>query len=233
MDLYAKLTEAFPEDQFRRQTRGKSGGDLIQTIRSKAGIIDTPIVYDNKQAESITPADIVKAKKYQEIHGTRYVVIVSSNLPKRDIKNGLLGDRDGVYLVHPSILIPFSKFVRDAIIEISFLSKSDKERNSKEGMLYQYIRSQEFTARMEQVARIQSKIWHLQDKEEKDHQNRTDHLTHSERQHSEIAIRIQSILSRQEEARSNIVKKGSLDIVKIPSNPILPSIKLNNMRREI
>lgn len=230
LDLYAKLTEAFPEDQFRRQTRGKSGGDLIQTIRSKAGIIDTPIVYDNKQAESITPSDIVKAKKYQEIHGTRYVVIVSSKLPKRDIRNGLLGDRDGVYLVHPSILIPFSKFVRDAIIEISFLSKSDKERNSKEGILYQYIRSQEFTARMEQVARLQSRIWHLQDKEEKDHQkmwkDRRDYLTQSERQYSEIAIRIQSILSRQEDTRSNIVKKSPLEIENMPSNPILPSKRL-------
>ena len=28
LDLYAKLTEAFPEDQFRRQKRGKSTGDI-------------------------------------------------------------------------------------------------------------------------------------------------------------------------------------------------------------
>lgn len=216
LDLYTKLTEAFSEDQFRRQTRGKSSGDIIQTIRCKAGIIDTPIVYDNKQAESITPTDIVKAKKYQEIHGTRYVVIVSSKLPKKDTKNGLLGDRDGIYLVHPSILLPFSKFIREAIIEISILSKSDKERNSKEGTLYQYIRSHEFTSRMEQVARIQSRIWHLQDKEEKDHQKmwkeRRDYLTQSERQHSEIAMRIQSILSRQDETQSDVVKKTSLTV---------------------
>ena len=59
----------FPEDQFRRQKRGKSTGDIYgHRIRTKTSIIDIPIVYDNKQAESVTPSDITKAKKYQEIH---------------------------------------------------------------------------------------------------------------------------------------------------------------------
>lgn len=53
LDLYTKLTEAFPEDQFRRQIRGTSTGDIKQRIRTKTGIIDIPIVYDNKQAESM------------------------------------------------------------------------------------------------------------------------------------------------------------------------------------
>ena len=70
-----------------------------------------PNVYDNKQAESVTPSAIIKAKKYQEIHGTRYVIIVSSMLPKRDVKSGLLGDRDSIYLVHPLIVVPFAKYL--------------------------------------------------------------------------------------------------------------------------
>ena len=43
LDLYTKLTEAFPEDQFRRQIRGTSTGDIKQRIRTKTGIIDIPI----------------------------------------------------------------------------------------------------------------------------------------------------------------------------------------------
>jgi hypothetical protein len=217
LDLFSKLTEAFPEDQFRRQTRGKSTGDIVHRIRTKTGIIDIPIVYDNKQAESVTPSDITKAKKYQEIHGTRYVIIVSSNLPKRDVKSGLLGDRDGIYLVHPSIIVSFAKYLRNAMVELSLISKSDKERESKEGMLYQYIRSQEFISRLEQIARIQTRMWQLQDKEEKDLQKiwkeRKDWYTQSERQYAEVSMKIQSILSEQQtEIQSNISKKSSLEI---------------------
>ncbi|MDP9288125.1 MAG: DUF2130 domain-containing protein [Thermoproteota archaeon] len=230
LDLYTKLTEAFPEDQFRRQTRGKSTGDIVHRIRTKTGIIDIPIVYDNKQAESVTPSDITKAKKYQEIHGTRYVIIVSSMLPKRDVKSGLLGDRDGIYLVHPSIVVPFAKYLRNAIVELSLISKSDKERDSKEALLYQYIRSQEFISRLEEVARIQTRIWQLQDKEEKDHQklwkDRKDWYTQSERQYAELSMKIQSILSEQQhEIQSDNSKKSSLEIENLErrSNDKTPS----------
>ncbi len=183
LDLYAKLTEAFPEDQFRRQTRGTSTGDIIQRIRTKTGIIDIPIVYDNKQAESISAGDIAKAKKYQEIHGTKYVLIA---------------------------------YLRDAILELSLMSKSDEERVSKEAMLYQYIRSQEFTSRIEQLARIQTKIWQSQDKEEKDHQKmwkeRREYFTQSDRQQAEITTKIQDILSQQQSEVQASAKKSSMVI---------------------
>ena len=125
----------------------------------------------HRYADSITTSDITKAKKYQQIHGTKYVVIVSTKLPKREVKSGLLGDRDGIYLVHQSILLPFVKYLREAIIELSMMSKSERERDSKEVMLYEYIRSQEFTSRMERISRIETQFNQLQDKEEKEHKN--------------------------------------------------------------
>jgi Uncharacterized protein conserved in bacteria (DUF2130) len=129
----------------------------------------------------------------------------------------LLGDRDGIYLVHPPIVVPFAKYLRNAIEELSLISKSDKDRDSKEALLYQYIRSQEFISRLEQVARIQTRIWQLQDKEEKDHQKmwkeRKDWYAQSERQYAELSMKIQSILSEQQhEIQSNINKKSSLEI---------------------
>ena len=65
IDLFAKLTEAFSDDQFRRQTMGRSTGDIIHQIRTNTGIIDMPMVYDKKEAENISPSDMVKAKKYR------------------------------------------------------------------------------------------------------------------------------------------------------------------------
>ena len=207
IDLFAKLTEAFPEDQFRRQIRGKSSGDIIQQIRTAAGKIDMPIVYDNKNAESITSTDIFKAKRYQQVHGTRYTIIVSTKLPKRDVNSGYLGERDGVHLVHPAILVPFVKLLRAAIIEVSLLSKSEKERESKEAILYDYIRSQDFTGRLEQIGKIREKGWNLQDKEEKDHQKmwkeRKEIFGELDREQTEISLKIQVILAKEHEVRTS------------------------------
>ena len=91
LDLYATLTHEFPVDSFRRQKRGTSSADLIQQIRTSAGLLDMPIVYDNKAAIAVTIKDVAKAAKYRKVHGTAYVIIVSANLPKNSVPNGLYG----------------------------------------------------------------------------------------------------------------------------------------------
>ena len=58
-------------------------------------LIDTPIVYDNKEDTSITKKDREKAKYYRDNHNTDYLIIVSNRLPK-DIKNGCIGQKDGI-----------------------------------------------------------------------------------------------------------------------------------------
>jgi hypothetical protein len=60
LDLLDDLQKAFREevDLFSRQTRGTSQGDIIHQIRMPSGtLIDTPIVYDNKEDTSITKKD--------------------------------------------------------------------------------------------------------------------------------------------------------------------------------
>lgn len=170
LDLYATLTSAFHDDHFRRQKRGSTSGDLIQKIRTNTGTIDTQIIYDNKEANTVTKSDIEKAKKYMKIHGTKYVLIVSRNLPKKEVKNGLLGEKDGILLVHPSIVVEVATQIRTGIIEISKLSKSKGDQKSKESKLYNYIISQDFSMILESLDRIHKKLFDLQTKEEKEHQ---------------------------------------------------------------
>jgi len=169
IDLYASLTQAFDQDFFVRQKRGTSMGDIVQKIRTTSASLETPIVYDNKQAESVTAKDIEKAKKYKDIHATEYVIIVSSNLPKKDIKNGLFGEKEGILLCHPSIVVDVAKQIRRAIIEICKQSESKKDRESKESKLYDYIRSSEFATTVEKLHDVYQKSADLQDSEERAH----------------------------------------------------------------
>jgi len=170
LDLYSALTEEFPTDLFRRQTRGVSSGDLIQQIRAGSYTIDIPIVYDNKAANQVTKKDIEKAQKYQKIHGTNYVIIVSANLPKNAVPNGLYGSKDGIILVHPSLVVEVARQIRAGIVEIAKLSKSKQDRSGKEAKLYEYVISPEFSLHFEAIARTNEKLFSLQAKEEKEHQ---------------------------------------------------------------
>ncbi|QUC64388.1 DUF2130 domain-containing protein [Nitrosopumilus sp. K4] len=169
LDLYSSLTDAFPNDLFRRQKRGQSSGDVIQQIRIRGKSLDTPIVYDNKAANTVTKKDIEKAKKYQKIHGTNYVIIVSANLPKTSVPNGLFGTREGILLVHPSIVTEVAKQIRTGIIDVSKLSMGKEDQKSKQAKLYQFVMSSEFSMTIEDIAGINEKLYLLQTKEEKDH----------------------------------------------------------------
>jgi len=198
LDLYAALTEAFPSDLFRRQIRGVSSGDLVQQIRTTNATLDSPIVYDNKAANQVTKKDIEKAQKYQKIHGTNYVLIVSANLPKNAAPNGLYGSKDGIILVHPSLVVEVARQIRSAIIEIARLSKSKQDRNGKEAKLYEYVISQEFSLLLEKIARTNEKLFILQSKEEKDHQvlwnTRKDLVDSLVKSYNDVSSGIESII---------------------------------------
>jgi len=168
--LYETLTHAFPRDFFRRQKRGTSSGDLIQQIRTTTGPLDTPIVYDNKAASTVSKTDIEKAKRYKKIHATNYVLIVCDNLPKKAIPNGLIGQKDGVILVHSSIVVEVAKQIRSGIIEVSKYTKSKEDQKAKQTRLYEYIIGQEFSMVLQTMAELNEKMYNLQSKEEKDHQ---------------------------------------------------------------
>jgi hypothetical protein len=168
IDLYFNLTQAFQNDFFTRQKRGTSMGDIVQRIRTTTMTLDTPIVYDNKQADKVTKKDIEKAKKYKDVHVTDYVIIVSSNLPKY-VKNGFFGEREGILLCHPCIVVDVAKQIRRAIIEVSKQSGSRKHREAKESKLYNYIISQEFVGTVEKLQLIYQKMADIQDSEEKAH----------------------------------------------------------------
>jgi hypothetical protein len=103
--LLDDLKEAFPEDQFSRQTRGISEGDIIQHIRTVSGtLLKIPIVYDNKEVARVTKKEIEKQQYYKDHEGTDYLLIVCPNIPK-NIKNGILGKREGITLVRRDIVV--------------------------------------------------------------------------------------------------------------------------------
>lgn len=206
--LLEELREAFPEDQFSRQTRGISEGDIIQHIRTvSGGLLKTPIVYDNKEVARITKREIQKQQYYKEQEGTDYLLVVSPNIPKI-VKNGILGKREGVTLVRRDIVIEVAKHLRDAIIEISKSFECKKDQETKQARIYDFITSREFCRKLESLDKENLEMITLQDKEEKDHQTlwkkRKAIVQRSRSIYIAISSEIDAIIHKQLPVRSKI-----------------------------
>lgn len=171
INLYSMLETGFKDDVFERQKRGISSGDIIQRIRTTSGLLETPIVFDNKESQNITKSDIEKAKRYKIIHKTNYVILVSKNLPKKECGTGVIGEREGILLIDPSVVIAVTAQIRKFLIELSREKLSQKDRNSKEAKMFSFITSSEITGNLNSLSEIYIKMNDLQIKEQKEHQN--------------------------------------------------------------
>jgi len=169
-NLKSVLTDAFPDDLFKEQTPGTNAADLTQVIRVNGEELEIPICYDNKEAKNVGPKERDKAKNYKKIHNTNHVIIVTRNISTKEIENGAIGEIDGVLHVHPRILVEVVTQIRSLIIENSRDMKNQKDRDSKEAQLYDYITSQEYVRLVEKVLEVYDKMNAMQISEEKGHQ---------------------------------------------------------------
>lgn len=171
INLYSLLETEFKDDIFERQKRGMSSGDIVQRIRTNSGILETPIVFDNKESQNITKADIEKAKKYKAIHRTNYVIIVSKNLPKKECGDGILGEKEGILLIHPSIVLELTRQIRRFLVDLGREKISKQDRQNKEARMFAFITSQEVARKLNSLSEVYAKMNDLQAKEQRDHQN--------------------------------------------------------------
>ena len=206
LNLYETLTNAFPDDSFKRQSRGQHSGDLFQTIRVGATKFDTQIIYDNKEDTTVTAKDLEKAKKYQNVHNTDFVLIVSSKIPKTYAKNGIYGIKDNIPIVHPSILVEVASRCRSQIISIAKISKSKKDREVKESKLFDYIMGREFTSLLTSIYQSNEKLRKLQEEEQKKHakwwKDRQKHRDQLLKAYMEIATGVESITQHEPEIKT-------------------------------
>ena len=143
--------------------------DVIQVVVTDTGErISSPIVYDRKTGESISKSDIEKAKNYKRIHKTDYCLIVTD---KGIRNNRLTEEREGILLVHKSIVLDIAKRIRCFLIETSRHARTNEGRNSKQEKLYAYFTSLEYARYVQEKLETRSKLDELQRREEKYHKD--------------------------------------------------------------
>jgi hypothetical protein len=169
--LCDELTKAFPQDKITPKKIGVRMPDVIQNIVTKNGErISTPILWDMKTGENITPKDIEKAKMYKEKYNTDYCIIVSANGIKKNskyCKTELLGKGEGVIIVHRKIAVVVAELTRNFLIEKTKLIISNNGRASKQTKLYDYITSSARFRMLQEKVKQKLKLVELQMEDEK------------------------------------------------------------------
>jgi hypothetical protein len=135
------LQAAFPFDEIIEVGKGVRGADCIQTVRNQFGNEAGKIIYESKRTKDFSNDWIEKLKADMRSLGADAAVIVTKALPK-DMDR--FGEKDGVYICTFIEIRSVALMLRNALLKIADVRKSEENKGDKMVMLYDYLTSNEF-----------------------------------------------------------------------------------------
>jgi hypothetical protein len=135
------LQSTFPFDKIIPVGKGIRGADCIQTICNPVGQECGKIIYESKRTSAFSMEWIEKLKKDKRSQGADIAVIVTQTLPK-DMER--FGEKDGIYICTFAEVGSLASILRDTILKVFALTRSQENKGDKMQMLYDYLTGSEF-----------------------------------------------------------------------------------------
>jgi hypothetical protein len=135
------LKQHFVFDAIEPVGKGVRGADCIQKVHNKFGHLAGSIIYESKRTKEFGGDWIEKLKTDMRNVQADVAVIVTQTLPKDMDK---FGEKDGVYICTFSEVASVATILRNAILKIHDLRKSQENKGDKMVMLYNYLTGNEF-----------------------------------------------------------------------------------------
>ncbi|ASU35585.1 DUF2130 domain-containing protein [Mucilaginibacter xinganensis] len=132
----------FPFDVISEVGKGVRGADCVQTVRNQFGQECGRIIYESKRTKDFGADWIEKLKKDMRSIGVDVAVIVSQCYPKG---MDCFGEKDGVWICSFDEVRAVAYILRDGILKLSNLAKSQDNKGDKMHLLYDYLISSEFS----------------------------------------------------------------------------------------
>jgi hypothetical protein len=139
--LEGLLRAAFPFDTVTEVGKGVRGADCILTIRNNHGQECGKIIYESKRTLTFSLDWIEKLKADMRNQGTDVAVIVTQTMPKD--MNGF-GEKEGVYICSFAEVRALTQVLRNAVIQIYNVARTQENTGDKMHLLYKYLTSNEF-----------------------------------------------------------------------------------------
>jgi hypothetical protein len=164
LQLEALLHEKFPGDHILPVPKGEFGGDVIQRVCTIGGTPVGSILWESKRTKHWSDGWLVKLREDQRAAKAEISVIVSTVLPK-DIS--LFEHKDGVWVVHPSAILPLTTALRHGLLEVGVARQANEGHQTKKDLVYQYLTGPRFRQRVEAIVEAFSSMQEDLDKERK------------------------------------------------------------------
>ena len=136
------LQTTFPFDSIEEVGKGVSGADCVQVVRNKFGVEAGKIIYESKRTKDFGGDWIEKLKNDMRNTGADMAVIVTQALPK-DMER--FGEKNGVYICTFSEVKSVALLLRNALLKIFEVRKSQDNKGDKMALLYDYLVGNEFS----------------------------------------------------------------------------------------
>lgn len=156
------LSAEFIHDDISPVPKGVTGADVIQTVKTKAGVECGKIIWESKKTKSWTEGWIQKLKEDQRSVKADIAIIVSSVLP-----NGVQGivQRDGVWVCDIKLAVSIATALRHTLELVSREKLMSVGKNDKMEILYSYLSGNEFKQKIEVIVETFSSMKSSLDKE--------------------------------------------------------------------
>ncbi len=147
--LLEEILEAnFPFDVIEEVGKGVEGADCIQVIRNSSGTVCGKIIYESKRTKAWSNNWIDKLKADMRNSGADVAVLVSQTFPK-DMEK--FGEKDGVWVCNFNEVSSIAHLLRNGIIKIYEIQKSEENKGDKMQLLYNYLTGNEFKGQVEAI----------------------------------------------------------------------------------
>lgn len=142
------LRTEFMYDDISPVPKGVTGADVLQTVKTKTGIVCGQIIWESKKTKAWTEGWIQKLKADQRSVKADIAVIVSSVLP--DGVEGIT-QRDGVWVCDIKLAVSIATALRQTLELVTREKAMSVGKNEKMEILYAYLTGTEFKQRIEVI----------------------------------------------------------------------------------
>jgi hypothetical protein len=143
------LKESFPFDLIEEVGKGVEGADCIQTVRNSSGKECGKIIYESKRTKGWSNQWIDKLKADMRNRGADVAILVTQTFPK-DMER--FGEKEGIWLCNFSEVGSVSAIIRNSILKVYEIQRSEENKGDKMQMLYNYLTGVEFKGQVESIA---------------------------------------------------------------------------------
>ncbi len=140
--LEEMLRVHFPFDMINEVGKGIRGADCVQTVRNSFGQECGRIIYESKRTKDFSMDWIEKLKRDMRSTGVDVAVIVTQCYPKG---MDCFGELDGVWICSFDEVKAVAYVLRDSIIKLFNMTRTQENRGDKMHLLYDYLTSKEFS----------------------------------------------------------------------------------------